>query len=221
MTLAALLAAVIWTAALTGCAENSGDNSSKENEPVSSQSDDSAVTPEGAVLGETDLMQCFLTSEGTNYLGMTLDEFNAAAGGGYTEENSVEYDLGYNYAKFYYGELDSIFCGRAKLPEKLPVYCMLTLKDDGRIKKFTYYIEQGETDHSSAEVSDSIARCLAASLPEDYNAEYDVIQLGKGSARFANTADGYVFTVEHNDLDGSGFPVLMSLESYKDKYGME
>ncbi len=209
---ALIISAVLALTAFTACGSKSKGGSDK---PATAEE---IKEPEIKVLDETDFMECFLTDGGTNYLGMTIDEFNEKTDNVYVEKNAVEYDMDYDYAKYSYGELDSLFCGRAKFDVKLPVTVQFTY-GDGKIKKITYIIDQG--DVAAKSVSDSLSACLNANLPEDYKAEYDRPAQGKDSAVFANTVDGYVFTVEHVDLDGSGYPVKMSLESYKDKYGME
>lgn len=211
--LAVFAAAVMAMSAFSGCGAKKTDDAGKDTAAAVEEE------PKVPVIEETDFMSFIFEDGGENYLRLTLDELNQKTDNAYTEANAKEYDLDYDYAIFDYGELDGIFCGRAKFEKKLPVECQLTVKDN-KILKITYTINEGDGVDAKS-VSDSIAKCLADSLPEDYNAEYDRKPEGKDSAVFANTVDGYVFTVKHNDIDGSGYPVLMSLETYKDKYGME
>ena len=210
--IAVLCAAVMSLSAFAGCAAKKQD----EGNETAAVLDE---IPKSTVIKETDFMSFIFDEGGTNYLHMTLDELNAAEDNAYTEDNALEYDPDFGYVVYDLGELDSLFCGRAKLGGKLPVHCQLNLKDD-KIIKISYAIEEAE-GVDVKEVCKSLAECLAGALPEDYNAEYDRKPEGKDSAVFANTVDGYVFTVKHSDLDDNGYPVIMSIETYKDRYGME
>ena len=209
--IAAAAAAVFAIGAFSGCGLKKSEESQEQETAAVIE------TPSTPEIEETDFMAFILDGGDTNYLHMTIDELNAATGDSYIEENSIDYDMSMDYATYSYGELDSLFCGRVKFDDKLPVECTLSFRD-GKIVCITYSIEKGDTEVDPKSVSDSIAACLAEKLPEDYNAEYDRQPEGKDSAVFANTVDGYVFTVKHFDLDGSGFPVKFSLETYKDKY---
>lgn len=212
---AALLAAVIAVSALCGCADRSANNVSKA---TSAESDkEEAKTP---VVEETDFMACFLGGGETNYLGLTLDEFNSLTGNIYNEENAVEYDLDFGQLTYSLGDLDSIFCGRAKFDKAYPVTCIISIKDN-KVKEIFYHIGDDDSQGDPGAVCKVIADCLAENLPEDYNGEYDYPVGGADSARFANSVDGYVFSVCHSNVGGSDYPVTFSLESYKDKYGMK
>lgn len=208
--LAVMAAAVIVMTAFTGCGLFKSEPRTQQTETTPPEE------PAVKIIDETDFMSFIFEEDGTNYLHMTLDELNEKTGNAYVGENALEYDMDYDYATYDYGELDGLFCGRAKFDCKLPVRCQLNLTD-GKITKITYIIDEGDADVKS--VCESLSACLKDNLPEDYNAEYDRMPQGKDSAVFANTVDGYVFEVRHDQDDG--YPAKMSIETYKDRYGME
>ena len=223
--LAALSVLTVTTGAIFGCgaAKDEPLNANITAVEDAAEAEDAEAAeeiPATPVLKETDFLGFILGGNDTQYLHMTLDELNEVTGGVYTEENAKEFDMDYDYAMFSFGELTGLFCDRTEFCGKLPVDCKLGFKDD-KIVNITYYIYPGNETIDSASISDILAEYLAEKLPEDYHGEYDRQPEGKNSAVFANTVDGFVFTIKHMDIDGSGYPVLLKFETYKDKYGME
>lgn len=217
--IASALAVLVCAGLLAGCGDKT-DSSSKASAAPSADSRASAQeTPAAAqAVQETDFMSYFLGGGGKNYLGMNLADLNKDTGDAFAEKNAVEFDKDFGQATYSLGELDALFCGRAKFGGKLPVSCTLFLDGD-RIKEIMFTIEEGSV--KSADVCKSISDCLKNGLPKDYKGEYDYKPAGKDSARYANTVDGYVFEVKHSSLDDTGYPVKFSMESYKDKYGIK
>ncbi|MBQ4363135.1 MAG: hypothetical protein II782_03930 [Oscillospiraceae bacterium] len=203
MISAALTAALL----LTSCGTGAARTQTAETVPV---------TP---TVQEADFMGCFLGGDtSVNYLGMSLEEFNNATGNVYTEENALEYDKDFGYAKFSFGGLDGLFCGRAPFGKQMDVSFSITFKDD-RIKEMRYIVEGDDDDPDK--VVQAIADELRKDLPEGYFEEDDAPIMGKGSMRFAKDVDGYVFSVWKSKVGDSEYPVFFTFESYKDKYGME
>ena len=189
-------------------------NSTADAAPAQDSTADAPAAASGVT--EPDLMGFFFSGKGKNYLGMNLSDLNADFGGVFDESHAVEYDKSFGQATYSLGEVDAILGGKAKFGGKLPV--TLTIYFDGeRITKFLYKIEEGSVD--SAAVCHSISDALQERLPSDYKGEYDYKPAGKDSARFANDVNGYVFEVKHMSLDDTGYPVMFTMESYKDKYG--
>ena len=223
---AVVLAGLLAAGMLAGCGDSASSSKTDTAAAANSASSkaDTAVSeaaaPAATAVKEVDFMSPFLGGSGTNYLSMNLADLNKDTGDAFAEANASEFDKSFGQATYSLGELDSVFCGRAKFGGKLPVSCTLYLDGD-RIKQIMFTIDEGDGSVKSADVCKSISECLKASLPKDYNGEYDYKPAGKDSARFANTVDGYVFEVKHSSLDDTGYPVRFTMESYKDKYGIK
>ncbi len=214
------LSALSAAAMLSGCGGN--DSSIADDTAVSqaAQEQSAADSPvlTAAIVNDVDFMAYYTGGEGVNYIGMTLDELNQNTSSNFDTAKAAEVDDFSQKNTYHLGEIDSLFGGKAKLPSKLPVDLMISFSDEGKINKITYSIEQGSADAKA--VSDAVAAYFKDNLPKEYKAEYDRKNLGKDSACFFNSADDYVFTVNHMDIDDSGYPVRVIIESYKDKYGM-
>ena len=213
--IAALLAAAFLAVSMTSCGSKTAETETDTTAEESSEAE--TLVPEEKTVPDTDFIEFCLTGSGTDYFGLSIDDFNEKTGNKYIEQNALEYEPDFGYATFSLGEVSSVLNGRAELGGEFPVTLTLSYKD-GRVICVTYSVEKTEADPVT--VSDALTEFLSSSLPSDYKGEFDYPLGGKKSARFGNTTDGYVFSVWHFDDEGTGYPVKFSLETYKDKYGM-
>ena len=209
-----MLAAAL-AVSMTSCGSKTAETEIDTTAEESSEAE--TLVPEEKTVPDTDFIEFCLTGSGTDYLGLSIDDFNEKTGNKYIEQNALEYEPDFGYATFSLGEVSSVLNGKAGLGGEFPVTLTLSYKD-GKVICVTYSVE--ETDADSKVISDALTEYLKTSLPSDYMIETDYPLGGKNSARFGNTVDGYVFSVWHFDDEGTGYPVKFSLETFKDKYGM-
>lgn len=213
-TTAALILALLIAAGGTACG-NSGETPAEVIVSETTAVQETVVQSE-KIVEDTDFLEFYLTGSGTDYLDLSIDEFNEKTGNIYIEQNALEYDPDIGFASFSLGEVGSLLDGRISLGGEFPVLLGISCKD-GRIVRITYTVEKTAADAMT--VSDAVAEYLKSNLSFEHTSEYDYPAAGKGSARFTDSMRGFVFSVFHFDKDSAGYPVNFTIETYSDQKG--
>ena len=212
----ALILAVIAAAVFAGC----GDSSSQADKVTESQVVSSDKQAEKKVVKDIDVFEGSFKNGGEKWLGLTREQVSQRSGGIYDKANAKEstddrdgFDL---------GETTAILGGKADIGVKMPVMLWIYYKD-GKASKLVYSIDpEGKVENADEKpVLDKLEKFLADNAPDGYSRKDGTPASGKGSFYFFNgDRESCIFEVSVSSGVGStNFPVRLSVQTYRDKYG--
>lgn len=173
--------------------------------------------PEPVIVDEPDFMGFLTGASETDFYDMSFEEFKQATGGQFTEENAVDHnDSGALRYTYYLGEMDSMLCGRVKLPKKCEVYCTVRFEKD-KLKYMALDIE-GVSGEEAKTICDNFITAFEGKLPEGYERFPDSERANVYEVGFTRTWSDFVVSMtrtwDHDDL----YDICFSLEIYEERY---